>query len=190
MPTILIDLDHTLLNNTAFKTALAESLDLSPRDWSLAYEQFVRDNGTFEPKAFLAGVPTEQQQAFTHTVSAARQYLYPDALPFLAAAHEKQYRLVLVTFGNVAWQQQKLAALRLPAYVQPVPTDTTKIAVLADYIEPDTLLIDDNAAEVDAIVQQWPHVKAYWMTRPEGKYRATPPTQPHQQVNSLHEIIL
>jgi len=95
-----------------------------------------------------------------------------------------------VTFGNIVWQQQKLAALRFPDYVQTLPTDTSKIAVLADYIEPDTLLIDDNAFEVDAIVRQWPQVKAYWITRPEGKYRDTPPTAEHKAVTSLAEINL
>lgn len=190
MPTILIDLDHTLLNNTALKTALAESLELSPNEWHQAYEQFVRDNGTFEPRAFLQGVSAEHKQAFERVVKTARQYLYPDSMLFLEAAHEKNYRIVLVTFGNIAWQQQKLAALRFPSYVLTLPTDTSKIAVLADYIEPDTLLIDDNAFEIDAIVRQWPQVKAYWITRPEGKYRAEPPTVQHKKVATLAAINL
>lgn len=190
MSTLLIDLDHTLLNNTAFKAALAKSLELSPTAWSLAYEQFVQDNGTFEPETFLAGVLPEQKKAFYHTVSLSRQFLYLDSLAFLQAAHDKNYRSILVTFGNITWQQQKLAALHLPKYVQPLPTATTKIAVLADYIEPDTLLVDDNAFEIDAIVKAWPQVKAYWITRPEGKYRTTVPTAPHSHITTLSEIKL
>ncbi len=190
MPTLVIDLDHTLLNNTAFKAALAESLNLSAAEWRQAYEQFVHDNGTFEPKAFLQGVATENKQAFQRTVSTARRFLYPDSLAFLQAAHDKKYRIVLVTFGNIAWQEQKLAALHFPTYVQALPTATTKISVLADYIEPATLLVDDNAAEINAIVKQWPQVKAYWITRLEGKYRATPPTVQHVVVSTLTEINL
>lgn len=190
MSTILIDLDHTLLNNAAFKLALAESLELSPEDWKHAYEQFVQDNGTFEPQAFLQGVSLEQRRAFDQTVAKARLYLYSDSMQFLEAAHAKHYRIVLVTFGNVAWQQQKLAALRLPGYVTLLPTATSKIAVLADYIEPDTLFIDDNAFEVDDILKQWPHIKAYWMKRSDGKYRSQAPQQPHTTITSLADINL
>lgn len=190
MSTILVDLDHTLLNNAALKLALAESLELSPEDWQHAYEQFVQDNGTFEPKAFLQGVAPAQRRAFDQTVAKARTFLYSDSIQFLEAAHDKKYHIVLVTFGNVAWQRQKLAALRLPTYVTLLPTDTTKTAVLADYIEDDTLLIDDNAYEIDEIIKQWPHIKAYWMKRLEGKYRTHAPQYPHTTITSLAEINL
>lgn len=190
MPTILIDLDHTLLNNTAFKTALADSLELSAAEWDKAYEQFVLDYGTFEPKAFLQGVSVEHRRAFQRTVITARRFLYSDSLAFLQMAHEKKYQIVLVTFGNVKWQKQKLAALRFPPFVNTLPTDKTKISVLADYIEPATLLVDDNAKEIDAIVKQWPQVKAYWITRPEGKYRITPPTVQHTVISTLAKINL
>lgn len=190
MSTLLIDLDHTLLNNTAFKKALAESLELTPQDWSAAYEQFVQDNDTFEPEAFLAGVSPEQKKSFYHAVSLARRFLYADSLAFLEAAHEKNYKIVLVTFGNVAWQERKLAALHLPDYVKVLPTATTKIAVLADYIEPDTLLVDDNASEIKALVTKWPQVQAYWITRPEGKYREQTPVVPHTHITTLSEIKL
>lgn len=190
MPTILIDLDHTLLNNTAFKTALADSLELSAAEWDKAYEQFVLDYGTFEPKAFLQGVSVEHRRAFQRTVITARRFLYSDSLAFLQMAHEKKYQIVLVTFGNVKWQKQKLTALHFPSYVLALPTATTKISVLADYIKPATLLVDDNATEIDAIIKQWPQIKAYWITRPEGKYRTIIPTTTNTHITHLNEIKL
>lgn len=190
MSTIILDLDYTLLNTTAFKLALAKSLDLSAHDWEQAYNGFVADNGLFKPEDLLKGVTAEQRQAFAEVVQSIRRYLYPDTLAFLQSAQAAGHQLTIVTFGQPAWQEQKLQALRLPSDVECRATEGSKVTVLADLVNDDTIVVDDRAVELEQIVKAYPVVKAYWMTRPDGKYVEPIPQCPHQQINSLNQIKL
>lgn len=190
MRTIIIDLDHTLLDNTSFKVALAASLHLTPAQWSEAYEQFVKDNGMFNAVDFLRGVSTEDKTAFEAVIHKIGHFLYPDSLPFLQEASAAGYAIILVTFGNIIWQKHKLANLHLPAHVQTIATDTNKVSQLAEYMQSDTLVIDDNAKELEAIKQHWPDVTAYWMKRDNGKYRNTIPSVEHTKITLLTDIKL
>jgi len=190
MHTLILDLDHTLLDTTTFKAALAASLHLTPQQWDEAYNQFVTDYGMFNATDFLRGVSTADKTAFEAALHKISHFLYPDSLAFIHQAIEFGYTVVLVTFGNVAWQKQKLAHLRLPNAVTTIATDTAKISQLAEYIQSDTLVVDDNAKELEAIKQQWPAVTAYWMCRANGKYRDSIPTVPHTKITSLTDIKL
>lgn len=190
MSTIIVDLDHTLLNTTAFKSALAKSLDMSIGDFERVYEQFIRDNGVFRPKVFLAGATVEQKRAFNQVLKRLRTFLYTDSMPFLKAAHQAGYRVVVITFGDVVWQKQKLRALHLPDYVQTIVTEEAKTPHLAQYIDRDTLVVDDHARELELFAKEWPQLTLYWMQRPDGKYRDAPPNVPHLPIHSINEIKL
>lgn len=190
MRTLILDLDHTVLNTTAFKTALANSLEISQTDWDRAYEQFVRDNGMFRPDDFLRGVTPAQRHAFETVLKTMRQFLFPDVLPFVRVAHEAGYRLVLLTFGDAHWQKKKVHALHLPKYIHTVFTEGHKVESLAEYVEHDTLVVDDKANELEAFHQLWPNMTLYWMKRANGHHRTTAPTVPHHTITSLNEIKL
>ncbi len=190
MSRLILDLDHTLLNTTAFKLALAESLDLSAYEWEQAYTGFMRDNQLFRVDDFLQGVTPVQREAFFSVVEQLRKYLYPDTLPFLQSAHAAGHTITIVTFGDQDWQAKKLAGLQLPAYVQTIATSGTKVSALAELVNDDTLVVDDRAIELEAIVAAYPQVVAYWMTRPEGKYTEPIPQCPHHQIESLNQIKL
>lgn len=190
MSTLLLDLDHTLLDTTALTAALAQTVDIQPAAWQQAYEQFVHDNGLFRPQDFLVGVTLEQRRAFAATVQKSRQFLYPDSMAFLRRAHAAGYRLVLITFGDETWQQEKIAGLHLPEYVVVITTSQAKLNQLAPYVEHDTLVVDDKATELDAFHQHWPQLKLYWLRRPNGKYRDRVPQAPHRAITQLDQIKL
>jgi FMN phosphatase YigB (HAD superfamily) len=190
MSQLILDLDHTLLNTTAFKLALAESLDLSAYEWEQAYAGFMRDNQLFRVDDFLQGVTPTQREAFFQVVDNLRKYLYLDTLPFLQSAHAAGHQLTIVTFGDEAWQTRKLQGLHLPDYVHTLATADTKVTALAELVNDDTLVVDDRATELEAIVAAYPQVVAYWITRPEGKYTEPIPQCPHHQIESLNQIKL
>lgn len=190
MSRLILDLDHTLLNTTAFKLALANSLDLSVAEWDQAYTGFMQDNQLFRVDDFLQGVTAAQRESFFQVVDHLRKYLYPDTLPFLQSAHTAGYQQTIVTFGEQDWQTRKLQGLHLPDYVQTVATAGSKVAALAELVNEDTLVVDDRATELEAIVAAYPQVVAYWITRPEGKYTEPIPQCPHHQIESLNQIKL
>lgn len=190
MPLIILDLDHTLLDTTAFKAALARSLEIEPAAWEKAYTQFVHDNGMFNAVDFLRGVTPAQHKAFAKTLTQIRRFFYPDSWPFLRQAQAAGYKVMIVTFGDIAWQQQKIDALRLPSFVESLVTNLPKIERLAEYIEHVTVVVDDRATELEALYEHWPQLTLYWMRRPNGKYRDIVPVVPHQPITQLNEIKL
>lgn len=187
MSTVIIDLDHTLLDTTSFKQQLARSLHLSTQQWDAVYERFVKDYGKFEPKAFLEGVEPEQRKHFYHTLKQLPRFLYRDSLPFLEQVLATGWQVVILTYGNTAWQQLKLDHLPIPAGVRSITTEQSKHLVLAELIDTaHTIVIDDNAEELDHIKKSFPQVQTYWMCRPNGKYKLPPiEHSPNKQINHL-----
>lgn len=171
MPTLIIDLDHTLLDTTTFKQTLAESLHLSTEQWDAVYENFVKDYGQFEPKTFLAGAEPEQKKNFFHTLNQLSRFLYPDSLTFLEHALATGWQVIILTYGNTSWQQLKLDHLPIPANVRCITTNKSKHLMMADLIDDTTIVIDDNGAELDAIKTSFPSIQAYWLQRANGKYQ-------------------
>ena len=190
MPHLIIDLDHTLLDTTRFKADLAKSVDLTQADWDMAYNKFVADYGMFNATDFLKGVTAEQKKQFEMVVQKTSSFLYPDSLSFLKRAVQAGYQIIVLTFGNQTWQQQKLDHITWPPGVTVLTTDSKKITQLAQYRGGDTLVVDDRGQELDAIAQSWSNVKLYWMRRPNGKYRDVAPVAPHREITSLSEVPL
>ncbi|MFA5995669.1 MAG: HAD family hydrolase [Patescibacteria group bacterium] len=175
MPTVIIDLDHTLLDTTRFKQALAKSLGLSTAKWDEIYEQFVADNGLFSPTDFLAGASTEQRNQFYKTLNQLPSFLYPDSLTFLDRVLKQHWQVIILTFGDKPWQQLKLKHLPLPKVVRTITTDLSKHLIIKDLLDTKkTIVIDDNAKELDAIKRAYPEIITYWMQRPNGKYHTKP----------------
>lgn len=119
-------------------------------------------------------------------------FLYADSISFLETAIRLGYEVIIVTFGEEVWQQKKIQALQLylPTAVKTLISPTQKINHIKHLLTDRVILIDDRAEEIDAIKQAFPKVEAYWMRRPEGKYRDEEPTTPHQTINSLKQIKL
>ena len=178
MPTVIVDLDHTLLDTTRLKEALAKSLGLPVEAWAAAYEAFVQDNGTFKPDQFLEGVGAAERTAFDEVVKNTRKYLYKDSPQFLRNCQEAGWNMVLLTYGQVTWQQRKVDNLQLPDAITVVCTDQPKVVVIGQYLAEDgtTVFVNDRADEIDAIKQRYPEVQAYWVQRVNGKH-TTPPQE-------------
>ncbi|MBI4407303.1 MAG: HAD hydrolase-like protein [Candidatus Kerfeldbacteria bacterium] len=190
MPTILIDLDYTLLDTQAFSTALGTSLGLSHTEWVQVYNQFVKDNGLFSARDFLRGVESDKSKQFYQVVKQIRRYLYSDTVEFLKQVEQKKYTCVLMTVGEDSWQKDKLTNLRLPAFIQTSIIQDRKANHLADYYEPGMLIVDDRAIELEPIAAQFPETHCYWITRSGGKYLAPAPQCAHTIIKSLNEIKL
>lgn len=190
MRRIIIDLDYTLLNTTAWQQALAKSLGLSPHQWQQAYDQFRQDYGLFNPTDFLRGVPAHQRDAFQQVVQRVGHWLYSDSLPFLEQAVAAGWDVVVLTFGNEAWQRQKLRHITWPKGVATHATADPKTDILAGYLAKEMMIIDDRADELETMYQIQPQASYYWMVRPQAKYAGTAPLIPHRTITQLKDIKL
>lgn len=187
MQQLILDLDHTLLDTSALKAALANSLGLSVSDWDSVYTKAVEDyGGIFNPEDFLAGVATDQRDAFYATLKKTQQFLYPDSMPFLKQAITDGWAVRILTFGNTVWQEQKMRNIEWPAGVECTATDGLKPTLLQEYARDRLVVIDDNAKEIDAIKEAYPATMVYWMRRPNGKYRELQPKEYDTMIEDLN----
>ena len=119
-------------------------------------------------------------------------FLYPDSIGFIKKVTEDGHEVILVTFGDESWQEKKLKALKksLPKIQLTFISSTEKIDHVKHLVTNDTIMIDDNAREIDAIKSRFRKIVVYWVCRPNGKYRDVPPSTPHTKVTSLADIRL
>ncbi len=190
MSKIILDLDYTLLDTTAFSYALSTSLGISREQWLSSYDQFVKDNGFFSAQDFLRGVSDSERKQFYAVLQNLRRYCYKDTWPFIQQVVAKGHDALIMTFGERTWQTEKLKALMLPSSIRTLVVQEPKVQRLADYYEPDMIMVDDRASELEAVAKVYSDVKLYWMTRPAGKYLEPIPQCPHHQISSLNEIKL
>jgi FMN phosphatase YigB (HAD superfamily) len=175
MKVVLVDLDHTLLNTTDFKEALAATLGLSPKQWEEIYEQYVMDYGWFNPEDFLKGVEPEKKIRFYGILEQLPRFLYSDSKLFLQQCLQQGWKIVIFTFGEPRWQKLKFEYLKFPDSIEAEFITTPKVEALAQYIAHDIVMIDDKAEELDAVKQAYPKVQTIWIHRPNGKYRNIEP---------------
>lgn len=177
MPTAILDLDDTLLNTNALKNALASSLDLTREQWEVVYKAYVEDNGKFDQEGFLRGVDSDQRTAFDAVLRKISTYLYKDSMVFIKGLLADGWRIVVLTQGDVDWQQTKIDHLGFPKNIETRVTSDDKTTLITEYLDvARTIFIDDRASVVDAAKQLHPTLHAYWMRRPDGAHR-TPESQ-------------
>lgn len=177
MPTAILDLDDTLLNTNALKNALASSLDLTREQWEGVYRAYVEDNGKFDQEGFLRGVDSDQRTAFDAVLRKMSTFLYKDSMLFIKRLLDDGWRIVVLTQGDVDWQQTKIDHLGFPTTVETRVTSEDKTLLLDLYIDSKkTMLIDDRASVVDTAKQLHPELQTYWMRRLDGAHR-TPESQ-------------
>lgn len=186
MPTVIIDLDDTLLNTAALKRDLAGSLGLSIEQWQQTYNQYTADNGVFDADGFLSGVDSNRKVAFSAIIRKMQTYLYPDSLPFIQSAQDANWDVVILTHGSKAWQQSKLDNIKFPEGVTTQVTQGNKVDVLDRLVDDQTVLIDDRAEVIEETKQRYPEFEAIWMKRRAGAHRDVQPKEYDRIIEDLN----
>ena len=222
---LLLDFDHTLFDTDRFfwvdvRAAVAR-LGVDARLWEETYETVWPGGYSIERHvealAARASWPQPQQllEAFDQQFADLRRYLFPDVLPFLQAARRADRRLVLVSFGDPAWQTFKVRESGLAALLDEVHTAGVvggKAGLAAALVGtgPEAaaaIAIDNNPLELDAMRDRCPALRTYRMNRVppdlaagdgEAAYRfreartyvGLPARHPHRACRSLGEVAL
>ena len=223
---ILLDFDHTLFDTDRFfwvdlKRALAR-FGIPDDAWEKSYEAIWSSGYSLakhmEELARLGAVadpPTAKAilEALESAFSDLRPYLFPDVLEFLDTARHRGFELILLSFGDPAWQSYKVRASGLTPYFTQIAytaNEAGKAALCAEralqYRE--LYAIDNNPADLDAMKASTPRLQTYLICRvepsaPEGegplvrdrfreaaKYLTIPSLLTHLRCYSLKEVSL
>ena len=181
----ILDLDHTLLDTTAFKKALEESLvplGISPEQFQETYAATTsgiagKYDYTIERHAAQlherCGV---DEQAARERLSGALDrlpdFLFADSLPFLELLNEKSETCVLLTLGNSVFQEEKVRRLGIGKYFfNMIFTEEKKDTVTLDLPEGPAawVFINDNPIEIRGLQTRFPEARMIRIKRPGGK---------------------
>ena len=223
---ILLDFDHTLFDTDRFfwvdlKSAFAR-FGIPDDAWEKSYEaiwpsgySLVKHLKELARLGTLADSSTAQAmlEALESAFSDLRPYLFPDVLGFLDAARHRGFDLILLSFGDPAWQRYKVQAASLIPYFQKIvytPYEKGKAEILDElsvaYAE--IYAIDNNPADLDAMKASTPRLQTYLICRVEpsalegadplvrdrfreaARYLTIPYRLPHRQCRSLNEVSL
>ena len=180
---ILLDFDHTLFDTDRFfwvdlKSAFAR-FGVPDDAWEMSYEaiwplgySLGKHLDELERRGVIAG--PEIKRTMLGTLEAAfsdlRAYLFPDVPAFLTAARHRGFDLILLSFGDPAWQDYKVRASGLaPLFCRIVytPQQGGKGELLEDlgshYAE--LCAIDNNPADLDSMKARHPNLQTHLICR-------------------------
>lgn len=223
---ILLDFDHTLFDTDRFfwvdlKSAFAR-FGVPDDAWEKSYEA-VWSSG-YSPTKHLEELarlgtladPSAAKvmlEVLESTFSDLRSYLFPDVLGFLDAARYRGFELILLSFGDPAWQSYKVRASGLTPYFTQIAytaKEAGKAVLCAEralqYRE--LYAIDNNPADLDAMKASTPRLQTYLICRVEpsalegaaplvrdrfreaARYLTIPSLLTHHRCYSLKEVSL
>ena len=219
--TCFLDFDHTLFNTDQF-FRVELPLVLAPYQidqavWKQTYA-LVQPQGYSLVKhlsllAETLDLPKEEivGKVMDHFHDGSK-FVFPDVVDFLDTARRHGATLALLSFGAQEWQHYKLEMSGLKDYFDEIfitakPNAKQEVINLHKGLKP-FIMVDNNAEELDAILQVDPSVRTYWINRvPEAlrepkndlevamfegarKYLRYIPTGTHTICQSLAEINL
>ncbi|MBI4457785.1 hypothetical protein HY633_02375 [Candidatus Uhrbacteria bacterium] len=87
-------------------------------------------------------------------------YLYPGAVEFLSRLRGTSARMILLTFGDIAWQTAKVdrAGLR-PYFDEVIATAEEKKNIIGRFRGADVVVINDNGVETAAMMAAVPEFR-------------------------------
>ncbi|MBZ0159371.1 MAG: HAD hydrolase-like protein [bacterium] len=223
---ILLDFDHTLFDTDRFfwidlKSAFAR-FGVPDDAWEKSYEAIWPSGYSLakhlEELARLGAVadPAAAQtmlEALESAFSDLRPYLFPDVLGFLDTARLRGFELILLSFGDPAWQSYKVRASGInPYFTQILYTakETGKAALCAERASQygELHAIDNNPTDLDAMKTSIPWLQTHLICRVEpsipgvadpptpdrfreaARYLTIPCRLPHHRCHSLKEVCL
>jgi FMN phosphatase YigB (HAD superfamily) len=179
----LLDFDHTLFDTDRFfwvdlKATFAR-FGVPEAAWEKSYEA-IWPNGyslakhldELERRGVIAGDSIKRTMLATlqAAFSDLRPYLFPDVDAFLDAARHRGYELILLSFGDPAWQSYKVRASGLASSFQKI-VYTAKHGGKGELLDflgasyADLLAIDNNPADLDSMKASHPGLLTHLICR-------------------------
>lgn len=185
---IIIDFDYTIFDTQCMRGKLATAMGVSVQQFAKA-EQELKDRGElYSPQAHVEvlGVPMD---LFTSGMQSVAECVYSDVPVFLQK--HASAKITILTFGNVAWQEQKMSAAGIVGVDNSIATDGDKAELARQWVGEDAIVIvNDRGSEIDALAKVLPHARYVWVRREGTPYVDEPCEIDTIQVTHLSTIQL
>jgi hypothetical protein len=171
---IILDFDYTIFDTNAMRSRIARLLEVTEDAFRSAEQEMKDADELYNPyrHAELLGLPEE---AIVNVLSVAQKVVYNDARAFLKKHADDN--ITLLTFGNVPWQEAKIAAAQLEHVDTVVATDGDKAEIARQWTtENDIVVVNDRGGEIDAMAAVLPDARFVWMRRDGAPYVDEPCT--------------
>lgn len=184
----IIDFDYTLFDTHAMREKLATAFGVSI-DGFRAAEQRLKDRGElYSLQAHADELGVEEQSAHEVLLD-MNDFIYPDARDFFERYAD--HNMTLLTFGNVAWQETKIAGVQLPTIGETIVTDGDKAEIARQWAtENDIVIVNDRGSEIDAMATVLPQARFVCVRREGTPYVDEPCTVKAIEVTHLNNIQL
>lgn len=164
---IIFDLDYTLLDTIRFKDALAKIF--VQEDFYADYKKYFKDQGiNFDPREYLnilkdegrigSHAEKEIKSDLKELLGMMDNYLFRGMAQILEKLKEGGAELILLTFGNKEWHEDKVRALSIGRhFTQIVFAEEDKAG--SEYLkslektEEEVLIVNDNAKETEKMIK-------------------------------------
>lgn len=183
---LVLDFDHTCYDTDDFllneiRHPMLSDFVVSEKDWEKAYEEAVKTGYSIEKHFKKITEITNiafSEDKIRHLLESMNfsRYLYPDTLHVLARAKEKKFDIVILSFGDMSWQDKKVSGSGLDKIVDIVEyviTDecNAKAAVVGNLRNnyKKVIYVDNKGANLDKVYENYKDVSTYFINRSIGE---------------------
>ncbi|MDD5083788.1 MAG: HAD family hydrolase [Candidatus Moranbacteria bacterium] len=188
---VFIDWDDTIFNTrdfvTDFSTVFTDNgvpFDMYKKTRQNAYRVLGDDTAIYDMEMHLSSIASQKIVFDTDAVrkSAAvflqdtSRYVFPDIRLFFERAREKNIRVYVLSFGQSAFQNEKINGTGLREYFDEVFIVQEKkyvpiVLVMERSGDEPVWFFDDRAEYIDDVKKNIPAVKTVQVMRSEGRYQ-------------------
>lgn len=193
---IIFDLDYTLLDTAKFKEKMADIFN--KEDFEADYEKYFKSEGiNFDFEKYLdilksqGRIDSEREKELRLKMGELTRnmdnYLYPKVENVLKHFKESGAELILITFGDKKWQEEKVRNLSITKYFDKIifeEKDKGQSEYLRSLGETNEkiLIINDNPSEAEEMLKVLKRGELYLVKGPYNK-------ENKPQINELSDLI-
>lgn len=180
---IIFDFDYTLLDTTKFKEKLADIF--GKNTFYIDYKKYFKTKKVhFYYEKYLDILKSEKRinddeerklkLKVENLIKNIDDFLYPDAENILKYFKKNKAELILITFGNKKWQEEKVKNLNIKKYFDKIifeeedKSQSEYLKLLAKTDE-EILIINDNTVEAKKMLKILKRGKIYLIQGPYNK---------------------
>lgn len=180
---LVLDFDHTCYDTDDFLLAeirlpMLKRFNIPVEAWEQSYRKAVAIGYSLE-QHFQELIKTmkpapcslSEIQDFGKTINFDR-YLYPDVMRVLEKAKDKGYKIMVLSFGAIGWQNKKVFGVGLDKAVDSIKYVTAnENKAKAEAIQQYTgncskvIFVDNKGSNLDAVNEALPNVETYLINR-------------------------
>lgn len=202
---IFLDFDDTLFNTKAFALHLRQVFAKYgiPEELLASTAAAMKDGtvgGWYSPEkhiALLAEVCAFDHSRLRADIAAflgeTKQFLFPDAMDFLALMKERGHTLSIISYGDNTFQMKKIRGAGIEHFFEKILVTQEDKAVLLGSNLPtekeEIWFLEDRVHYIASVKKTWPWITTVLMCQADGRYHDIPDESCDFVVKTFGEVV-